>query len=136
MQHLAFYPTEPAWPSRGDDCLCRGGAGGDGHGRVWVNSAISSPLPSRGRWPSCGMSRPRDTFHDRPHGVGPAIRERLESDSPGEYLAKAAWLSLPCVYQIRDGRRYFWRPSRSASGTQSVRSRTRRSFGQPTDPTL
>jgi hypothetical protein len=49
--------------------------------------------------------RRRDAFDAADDELRRLIREGFEHGIPGEQLAEAAGLSVPRVYQIRDGRR-------------------------------
>jgi hypothetical protein len=49
--------------------------------------------------------RRQDAFADADAELRRLIRKGFESGFPGEKLAEAAGLSVPRVYQIRDGRR-------------------------------
>jgi hypothetical protein len=49
--------------------------------------------------------RRRGAFDEADAELRRLIREGFESGIPGEQLAKAAGLSVPRIYQIRDGRR-------------------------------
>jgi hypothetical protein len=49
--------------------------------------------------------RRREVFDEADAGLRRLIREGFEHGIPGEKLAEAAGLSVPRVYQIRDGRR-------------------------------
>ena len=49
--------------------------------------------------------RRRDAFADADADLRRLIREGFDHGIPGEQLAEAAGLSVPRVYQIRDGRR-------------------------------
>jgi hypothetical protein len=52
-----------------------------------------------------GANARRHTFEAADAELRLLIREGFESGIPGEKLAEAAGLSVPRVYQIRDGRR-------------------------------
>jgi hypothetical protein len=49
--------------------------------------------------------RRRDAFADADADLRRLISEGFDQGIPGEQLAEAAGLSVPRVYQIRDGRR-------------------------------
>jgi hypothetical protein len=51
------------------------------------------------------VSRRRHTFEEAGAELRRLIREGFEQGIAGEKLAEAAELSVPRVYQIRDGRR-------------------------------